>query len=115
VATTDAKGRGAELAAGLLLQLKGFSILARRYRSPVGEIDIVARRGRLLVFVEVKRRAATVAALEAVGARQRRRIARAAEHFLRQRPALAGLDCRFDVVACPPWRLPHHLADAWRP
>lgn len=114
MATTDAKGRWAEAGAVWLLRLKGFEILQRRFKSTVGEIDIVARRGDLLVFVEVKLRPASARALEAVGARQRLRIGRAAEHYLKRRPDLAALACRFDVVACVPWRVPLHLPDAWR-
>lgn len=113
--SADAKGHAAEAVAVWLLRLKGFTILARRYRTPVGEIDIVARRGDLVVFVEVKRRGAADTALEAVVGRQRVRIARAAGAFLKHRPGLATLACRFDVIACAPWRLPHHLPDAWRP
>ena len=108
-------GRRAETAAALLLRLKGFAILARRFSSPLGEIDLVARRGGLLVFVEVKRRDSAGDALEAVGFRQRERIARAATLFLQRQPQLAGLARRFDVVAVTPWRLPLHLPDAWRP
>ena len=108
-------GRRAETAAALLLRLKGFAILARRFSSPLGEIDLVVRRGQLLVFVEVKRWASAGDALGAVGFRQRERIARAAALFLQRRPQLAGLARRFDVVAVTPWRLPLHLPDAWRP
>ncbi len=108
-------GRRAEAADGLLLRLKGFRILARRYASPVGEIDLVARRGRLLLFVEVKRRALAGAALESVQRRQQERIVRAAGHFLQRQPRLAGLEQRFDVVAVAPWRWPVHLRDVWRP
>ena len=98
----------------MLLRLKGFRILARRFRTPVGEIDIVARRGRVVAFVEVKARADLVTAGESVGARQRRRIARAADVFLQKRPELRQLDLRFDVVLLAPWRLPVHISDAWR-
>ena len=108
-------GRRAEAIAALLLRLKGFAILARRFSSPLGEVDLIARRGGLLVFVEVKRRDSAGDALEAVGRRQQERITRAAALFLQRRPRLAGLARRFDVVAVTPWRLPLHLPDAWRP
>ena len=97
------------------LRLRGYRVLARRWRVPVGEIDIVARRGRLLAMVEVKTRGATEDALEAVSARQRRRVERAAEAFLASHPALGQCDVRFDVMLVVPWRPPRHIMDAWRP
>ena len=107
-------GRLAELAAAWLLRLKGFRILARRYATPVGEIDLVAARGSLVVFVEVKRRALRDVAVAATAPRQRRRIERAAAAFLQRHPALRAAQCRFDVVAVAPARWPLHVADAWR-
>ena len=111
----ERRGRWAEAAAAAFLRLKGYRILARRFKTPVGEIDLVARRGRLLLFVEVKRRALAGAALESVQRRQQERIARAAGHFLQRQPRLAGLEQRFDVIAVAPWRWPLHLRDVWRP
>lgn len=107
-------GRLAETAAAWLLRLHGFRILARRYATPVGEIDLVARRGELLVFVEVKRRLRAEDALAALLPAQQARIARAAGAFLQHRPRLAGCALRFDLVAVTPWRLPRHLPDVWR-
>lgn len=112
--TRYARGRYAEGLCVCQLRLCGWRILARRFRSPVGEIDIVARRGRMLAFIEVKARADTGAAAESLGARQRQRIWRAAEHFLKLRPEHAGAELRFDVMLVAPWRLPVRLADAWR-
>lgn len=108
------RGRLSELLCRLVLRAKGYRIMAQDYRAPVGEIDIVARRGRTLALVEVKARDSLADAAAAVVLRQRRRIARAAEHFLAQRPALAGLDLRFDVMLVRRWRIPHHVAGAWR-
>lgn len=106
-------GRGAEWLAAAWLRLKGYRIVARRLRTPVGEIDLIARRGRLLAFIEVKARAAGDA--EVLTDRQRGRIARAAEAFAATRPDLAGLDWRFDLIlVAGAWRL-RHIADAWRP
>lgn len=106
-------GRGAESRAALWLRLKGYRILGRRVRTPAGEIDLVARRGNLLAFVEVKARHGDGA--EVLGRRQQARIARAAEAFAATRPDLAGLDWRFDLIlVAGPWRL-RHIADAWRP
>ncbi|MFQ5775778.1 MAG: YraN family protein [Kiloniellaceae bacterium] len=108
------RGRSAERRAAWWLRLKGYRILARGVRVPLGEIDLVARRGRVLALVEVKARPSLAAAHEALGPRQRRRIERAAAVFLQRRPDLAALDLRFDVVLIAPRRPPRHIADAWR-
>ncbi len=107
-------GRLGEFLAAASLRLRGFRIIARDWRCKAGEIDLIARRGRLLVFVEVKRRGAEGRAAEAVGLRQRQRISRAAAFFLAQRGDLAGLEARFDAILIVPWRLPSHITDAWR-
>lgn len=108
-------GRRAERWAALWLRLKGYRILARRVRNRYGEIDLVCRQGGCVVFVEVKGRTSPAAALESLGAQQQRRIAAAAQFFLRDRPALAKLDRRFDLVTITPKGLPRHLTDVWRP
>jgi len=108
-------GLMAEGVASLMLRLKGYRILARRFRTPLGEIDLVARRGRTVAFLEVKARADFATAAEAVTIYQQRRIINAAQLFLAQHPGLGDLDCRFDLVAVMPWRLPCHMPDAWRP
>jgi len=108
------RGRTAEGLAVLLLRLKGWRVLARRYRTPVGEIDIIARRGRTLAFVEVKARDGAATAAEAAARRQRGRIERAARWFLAHHPDAAPSEIRFDVVLVAPWRLPLHIAGAWR-
>lgn len=107
-------GRFAELQCRWLLMLRGYRILTTRFRPPVGEIDIVARRGRLIAFVEVKARRDFETAAESVTVRQRRRIRRAAEAYLTRHPGLAALDLRFDVMLVAPGRLPRHMIDAWR-
>lgn len=106
-------GRLAEFAARLLLRLKGYRILARDLRTPVGEIDVVARRGAVVAFVEVKSRARAPDA-DSLSPAQRRRIVRAAEAFLsRQRdPRLESV--RFDLMLMAPWRWPRHIRNAWR-
>lgn len=106
-------GLAAETVCAWWLRLHGYRIMARRYRTPVGEVDLIARRGRILAFVEVKARGDS-AALAAPSPRQRRRIVRAAQAFLQRHPRLAGLDPRFDVISVAPWRLPRHLPGAWR-
>lgn len=108
-------GRLAESLCAWHLRFRGYRILARRFRSPLGEIDIVARRGNTLAVVEVKARADAAQAMDSLGLRQRGRIQRAAEVFIAARPALAGMDVRFDVMVVTPWRPPAHIMDAWRP
>jgi putative endonuclease len=105
-------GRWAEFLCASLLRLKGYRILARDWRSPVGEIDIVACRGHTLVFVEVKSRSAQD--IYPLGPIQRQRIIRAAIVFVQSRPKLVGFDIRFDLMQVAPWRRPQHLIDAWR-
>jgi putative endonuclease len=107
-------GRLAEAAAAWHLRLRGYRVLARRFATHVGEIDLVARRGGILVFVEVKRRARIADAAVALLPLQQARIARAAEVFLQQRPEHAACAVRFDLVAVAPWRLPRHVTDVWR-
>jgi putative endonuclease len=107
--TADRTGRTAEWFASAWLRLKGWRILERRFRTPVGEIDLVARRGGTVAFVEVKARPSRAAGLEAVAARQRRRWRRAAEFWLTRQPAHPQLTLRFDLVVIVPWRLPLHL------
>jgi putative endonuclease len=100
----------------LALRLKGYRILARRYRSAVGEIDIVARRGGVVAMVEVKARPDRAAGLEALGPMQRSRLTRAAASLLASRPLwMANATIRFDLILVRPWRWPTHLPDAWRP
>lgn len=104
------RGLSAETLAAWLLRAKLYRVLARRYRTPAGEIDIIARRGRTIVFVEVKTRPDRLQALEAVGANARRRIARAAELWLAAHPGATGFDLRFDLVTVVPGGLPRHHA-----
>ena len=111
---SERAGRRAERVTALLLRLKGFRIVARRFTCPVGEIDLIARRGELLLFVEVKHRSEAGEALEALGRHQQQRITRAALLFLQRRPQLARLAHRFDIIAVVPWRWPLHLHDVWR-
>jgi putative endonuclease len=104
-------GLSAESRAAMVLIAKGYRILARRFRSPVGEIDIVAGRRNTLVFVEVKARVTYSDAVEAVTEQQRRRIIAAAEFRLAKRPH--DDDIRFDVIVVTPGRIPQHLMGAF--
>jgi len=106
-------GISAESRAAAFLIAKGFRILARRWRSPLGEIDIVARRRRLLVFAEVKARASLDEAAEAVSDRQRRRIAAAAEIWLAANPDQTIRDIRFDAILVAPGKIPRHIPAAF--
>jgi len=108
------RGRWAETACAAALVLRGYRIVGRRLRSPVGEIDIVARRGGVLAIVEVKARSDPAAAAEAVTPRQRERLVRAAGWIVAGRADLAAMQIRFDVMLVTPWRWPHHVVDAWR-
>lgn len=108
------RGRLAEALCRWHLRLRGWRILARDWRCPAGEIDIVARRGRTIAVIEVKARRDLDTAIFAINPRQRRRIGRAAEAFLATRPDLAPLAIRFDVMLVEPRRWPHHFPGAWR-
>ncbi len=111
----ERRGRVAEWLCLWLLRLRGWRIVARGWRCPAGEIDIVARRGKVLAIIEVKSRGDVAVAANALAPRQRRRIARATEALLISRPDLAGLGLQFDVMLVAPKRLPRHWRDAWRP
>jgi putative endonuclease len=106
-------GLSAEGRAAAYLMAKGYRILARRFRTPYGEIDIVARRRSLLAFVEVKARASLDEAAYAVTPRQRRRIIEAAQAWLMVHPEHADFDLRFDAMLIAPRRLPRHLLAAF--
>ena len=105
-------GRRAEAIAALWLQLKGWKILARRVRTPVGEVDIVARRFRTLAFVEVKARSSEAEAALSLDDWRLRRVA-AAAGALAHLSAREGDDVRLDAVFVVPRRLPRHVANVW--
>lgn len=115
----DRRGRMAEHLCVVRLWLTGWQVLARRRAlakgTGAGEIDIIARRGATLAFIEVKARDGEAAALESVTAAQRARRARGAEVFLSRRPDLAACNVRFDVMTLSGLFWPRRVADAWRP
>lgn len=116
----ERRGRLAEALAALFLAMKGYRLLARRFRVPQGEIDLVAwhrapKPGGTVCFIEVKWRPTLAEATEAVSARQRLREARAAEAFLARHAYLKNAAVRFDVLLLAPGAFPRHLRDAWRP
>ena len=102
-------GRLAETVAAAWLLLKGYQILGFRLRSGRGDIDILARRGRVLALVEVKRRETPEAALDSLGRDQRERLIRAGQALVQKRKSLAGFDLRLDVIAFAPGHLPRHF------
>jgi len=108
----EARGRRAETIAAWWLRLHGWSILAKRARVAGGEVDLVARRGHTLAFIEVKQRATDEAADWSLDAFRLRRVAAAAEQ-LAIRYARPGDLIRIDVVYLVPGRLPRHLPDVW--
>ena len=109
----EKRGRGAETIAAWWLRLTGWRILARRARVPGGEVDLIARRGRTLAFVEVKARASPEAAAYALDRYRLRRVAIAAER-LAPRFMREGDEVRIDALFIVPRRLPRHLPDVWQ-
>jgi putative endonuclease len=110
----DRRGRHAEWLAALWLMAKGYTILERRVRHPAGEIDLIALRGKVLAFVEVKARRTLDEARLAVTPAQQAGIIRAAASWAGKRPWTATRQWRFDLVAVgTSWR-PRHICDAWR-
>jgi putative endonuclease len=106
-------GISGETWAAALLFAKGFRILARRWKCPVGEIDLIARRRALLIFVEVKARKEFEEAEWSITPRQRLRIAAAAEVWLSEHPDDRVRDIRFDAILVAPARLPRHIPAAF--
>src|ERR1700676_2454309 len=108
-------GLSAETRAAAYLMAKGYRILAKRYRTPYGEIDLVARKRRLVAFIEVKARASLDEAAYAVTPRQQARIIEAAQAWLMAHPEHAEFELRFDAMLIAPRRLPRHLLAAFAP
>lgn len=113
--SAEKRGRRAEIAAQILLTLKGYRVLASRVKTHVGEIDLVVLKGGTVVFVEVKARANSCTALGSITGQQQKRIARAAEGFLAHRPELRHYAVRYDAIFTCPGKLPQHVKDFWRP
>ncbi|WP_033072883.1 YraN family protein [Sphingopyxis sp. MWB1] len=113
-AAAEARGRKAERRAAWWLRLHGWRILGERLRVSVGEVDLVARRGRVVAFIEVKWRDRAGDLDFSIDARRLRRVAAAAE-MLAPRFARAGDDIRIDAMLLAPGRLPRHLVHVWQP
>ncbi|MXN44855.1 YraN family protein [Shinella kummerowiae] len=107
------RGHVSEYIAALYMVAKGYRISAIRYRTKLGEIDIIARRGDLVVCVEVKARRDIDSAVFAVTGTAQNRIRAASELWLSRQPDAHRLSLRYDIVAVRPWRLPKHLVDAF--
>lgn len=110
----ERRGHTAEMLAVLLLRVKGYRILAQRFRCAAGEIDVVAAKGDMFIFIEVKARRNTTEALESITTHQRKRIEAAANVWL-QSETSQNFAVRFDVITVAPRALPTHMMDAWRP
>jgi len=107
------RGHRGEWLAAAALMVKGYRILARRYRTKLGEIDLIARRGDLVLIVEVKARKTLIDAMEAIARESERRIEGAADLWLSRQPDYGRLSVRFDMVAVLPWRWPVHVENAF--
>jgi len=110
----EKQGRQAERLSALWLQVKGYRILERRAKTPEGEIDIIAARGKFVVFIEVKARPRMEHAIEAVTPQAQARIEQAAKLWASRRGGLTDKLWRFDIIAVVPGRMPRHIRDAWR-
>ncbi len=111
--SAERRGRLAEAFARLYMRLKLYEILHRRYKTPGGEIDIIAKKGSSIVFVEVKMRRSGSDEYDALASVNQRRIVRAAQFFLAKNPELAQKHLRFDVIFLAPGAWPHHLQGAF--
>ncbi len=108
------RGHRSEWLAAAALLLKGYRIVARRYRTKLGEIDLIARRGDLVAIVEVKARPTLIEAMEAIARTSERRIEAAADLWLVRQPDYARLSLRFDMVAVLPFRWPVHVENIFQ-
>lgn len=108
----ERRGHWAERMASIALMMRGYRILARREKTPLGEIDLIAVRGKRVAFVEVKRRATREAAEASVTAAQRARVRKAASLWLARNSAYQSYRIGFDIVFCIGLRWPQHLEDA---
>ncbi|WP_088308399.1 YraN family protein [Novosphingobium sp. B 225] len=113
-AEREAKGRRGEALAAWYLRLKGWRILAQRVKTPRGEVDLIARRGRTVAFVEVKWRSSAAELDTAIDTYRLRRVGAAAE-ALEHRFAKPGDTVQVDVLLVTPWQWPRRIANAWQP
>lgn len=109
----EARGRLAELAALMALRLKGYRLLARRFKSGQGEVDLIMRRGEVTAFIEVKARASLDEGVMAVTNHQSRRISAAARHWMAKDARARNGICRFDIVVVSPYLISRHIENAF--
>ncbi len=108
----EIRGRRAETLAAWWLRLHGWRILGQRVRNPRGEVDLIARRGKTLAFVEVKARVRTADLATAIDERRLRRVAAAAESLV-HKYGVGAQNIRIDVILVAPWTWPRHLVNVW--
>ena len=111
--SAERAGRISEYVAAIYLALKGYRLLAMRYRTRTGEIDLIGKRGGIIIFAEVKKRRSIANAADAVTFKSRRRIERAADLFMARHQEFAPCAMRYDIVAIANWRIAH-IRQAWR-
>jgi putative endonuclease len=106
-------GHRGEMLAAWSLRLKGWRVIAKRYRTPLGEIDLIARRGNVVAMIEVKARQTLIEAMDAVSPAAQKRIMGSADLWLSRQKDAAKLSVRFDIIAVLPRRWPVHVARAF--
>jgi len=116
---SDAYGRWAEDLVALYLRCCGYKIISKRKKTPFGEIDLIARKGKMIVFIEVKYRKRKEALMDSLTPKAQARITKAADYIISRTPAFQALGQRFDLVfTAPLGPLPlgyiRHMKDAWR-
>ena len=107
------RGIWSERLAAISLRLKGYRIIARNFKTKVGEIDIIAKKGEVIAIVEVKARRELDAAINSVSYESQRRIENAADYWLSKRKDASQLSLRFDIIAVLPWSWPIHIENAF--
>ena len=110
----EQSGRHGERRAAVWLRLKGWSILAERVKTPLGEVDLIAKRGNVVAFIEVKWRKKRADLDHAIDEYRLQRVAAAAESTA-HKYAKSGEDIRIDVILLAPGAFPRHIANAWQP
>lgn len=111
--TGHQKGLRAEFLAKLYFRLKGYQIVGERFKTPVGEIDLILKKGRRLAFVEVKWRGTAAAAAESIHAKNQSRVKRAATLYLQRYPEYTQYELGFDALVMAPGAWPQHIRNAW--
>ena len=111
-AIAEKRGRQGEMMAAWFLRIQGWRIVGERVKTPRGEVDLIARRGKTVAFVEVKMRSKALDLASAIDAYRLRRVAAAAEILL-PKYGKGTENMQIDVILVAPWRWPHHLRNVW--